>query len=58
MLRPDCALFVVLALAMLAIRQQFWRDVGWRQIGITATICALIGVAWISFTTLCSAVHP
>jgi hypothetical protein len=52
MLRPDCALLVILALAMLAIRQQFWRDVGWRQIGVAVTICVLIGGAWISFTTL------
>ena len=52
LLRPDGALFALLALAILAGRQFIWRDVGWSGIATIALVLGLIGGAWLVFTTL------
>ena len=51
MLRPDCALFLVLVLVALALRQLVWGDIGWSSIAGSVSVSALMVGTWAAFTT-------
>jgi len=51
-LRPDCVVFVVLTILILAARQHRWHDVRRKEVLVVSIVSGTLVILWVIFTTI------